>query len=169
MGRLLAGLELSRPDRLVCCDGSGDLFQGVEVRVILQRGAPASPVVPMPGKLYVQEWQEEVKPIFSDLGVPSAVMDAPHLVWFGDPSAVMASLAIYLMPADPPQNTLFLQASKHLQFTSASWRQTYLQSFQFLQPHQKLFFSVFCLFLVSRHPNLCEVESHCSFDLNFPR
>ena len=133
MGRLLAGLELSRPDRLVCCDGSGDLFQGVEVRVILQRGAPASPVVPMPGKLYVQEWQEEVKPIFSDLGVPSAVMDAPHLVWFGDPSAVMASLAIYLMPADPPQNTLFLQASKHLQFTSASWRQTYLQSFLFLQ------------------------------------
>lgn len=56
MGRLLAGLELSRPDTLVCCDGSDDLFQGVDIRVILQRGAPASPVVPAPGKLYVQGW-----------------------------------------------------------------------------------------------------------------
>lgn len=56
VGRLLAGLELSRPDRLVCCDGSDDLFQGVDIRVILQRGAPASPVVPTPGKLYVQGW-----------------------------------------------------------------------------------------------------------------
>ena len=37
-------------------DGSGHLFQGVKVRVTLQRGAPASPIAPTPGKPYIQVW-----------------------------------------------------------------------------------------------------------------
>ena len=105
VSQLLAGLEPSHPDRWVCSDGSCPLFQGVEIRVTVPRGAPAPPVTLTPGKFLHRDGRKRWSP-------SSLMLGSLLQLW-------MLWLFIWSV-CRPSSRILFLQASKHLQFTCAS-------------------------------------------------